>query len=68
MTHVPEGGRSVFGSIFRRNPIQPVLRFLDDRSSILDDLRVITACPPWPFLHSALRLAGKRLRSQPSLT
>jgi lycopene beta-cyclase len=68
MAHSPEGGRAVFSGIFRRNPIQPVLRFLDDRSSFLDDLRVITACPPRPFLGAGFRLAGKFLRSQLSLT
>ena len=58
----PEWGKPAFEAIFRRNPIQPVLRFLDDRSSVTDDLGVITACAPWPFLRAAGRLARKRLR------
>jgi len=62
MANAPEAGRAVFSGIFRRDQIQPVLRFLDDRSSILEDLRVISACPPLPFLKATLRLAGKRRR------
>jgi len=56
----PELGRSILAAIFARNPIQSVLGFLDDRSSLLDDLRVITACAPWPFLQALGRLAMKR--------
>jgi lycopene beta-cyclase len=59
LAHEPERGRPIFTAIFRRNPIQPILRFLDDRSSVLDDLRVITACTPWPFLRAVGRLARK---------
>ena len=59
LAHAPERGRQVFTGIFRRNPVQPILRFLDDRSSVLDDLRVITACAPWPFLRAVGRLAWK---------
>jgi lycopene beta-cyclase len=59
LAHEPERGRQIFTGIFRRNPIQPILRFLDDRSSLRDDVRVITACAPWPFLRSVGRLARK---------
>jgi len=57
----PERGRPVLEAIFRRNPIQPVLRFLDDRSSLVDDLGVIAAAPTGPFLRALGRLASKRL-------
>ena len=62
LAHEPMQGRPLFTGIFRRNPIQPVLRFLDDRSSLLDDLRVIGACPTGPFLRAIARLASRMLR------
>jgi lycopene beta-cyclase len=61
----PELGRSILSGIFGRIPIQSVLRFLDDRSSPLDDLRVITACAPWPFLRALGRLPRKRASGEP---
>jgi lycopene beta-cyclase len=52
LAHEPERGREVFTGIFRRNPIQPILRFLDDRSSFFEDLRILTAYPPGPFVQA----------------
>jgi len=57
----PEGGRTVLSAIFGRNPVQVVLRFLDERSSLWDDLRVIASNRPWPFLRAAGRWLWKKL-------
>ncbi len=62
MAHEPERVRSVLAGLFSHSPIAPILRFLDDRSSLLDDLRVIAACPPGPFLRSMIRLGLKKMR------
>ncbi|MGD0611779.1 MAG: lycopene cyclase family protein [Anaerolineales bacterium] len=58
----PERGRTILAAIFGRNPIRPILRFLDDRSSLLDDLRVIASNRPWPFLRSAGRWLWKKTK------
>jgi lycopene beta-cyclase len=51
----PELGRPILSTIFARNPIQRVLKFLDDRSSPWEDLRILTAYPPGPFLRAIRR-------------
>lgn len=58
----PERGRAILSAIFGRNPIQVVLRFLDDRSSLRDDLRVIAANRPRPFLRAAGRWLWKKTK------
>jgi lycopene beta-cyclase len=55
----PQLGRPILSTIFAKNPLQPVLKFLDDRSSFFEDLRILTAYPPGPFL----RALGRKLIS-----
>jgi lycopene beta-cyclase len=52
----PELGRPVFSAIFAKNPIQRVLKFLDNRSTPLEDLSIMGAHAPAPFL----RAIGRR--------
>ncbi|MBN2387210.1 MAG: hypothetical protein JXB85_09325 [Anaerolineales bacterium] len=52
----PDLGRPVFEAIFARNPVQRVLKFLDNRSAPLEDLAVMSSYAPWPFL----RAIGRR--------
>ncbi len=56
----PFAGRRVLSAIFARNPVQRVLRFLDDGSSLGDDLLIISSCPLWPFLEALGREVKKR--------
>ena len=43
----------IFSSLFRKNTPQRVLRFLDNESSIIDELKIIGSLPTWPFLEAA---------------
>jgi len=61
-----QGGRmaSIFTSLFRRNPIHRILRFLDETGSLLNDVALLGSLPPWPFLWALLRVCaalGRRL-------
>lgn len=56
----PDFGRPILSAIFTRNPIGRVLRFLDDRSSWWQDLAVMAAHPPGPFLRAIGRLLARR--------
>lgn len=59
-TKEPDLGRPILASIFARNPPQRVLRFLDDSSSIWEDLQILRSPPAGPFLRAVLRkVAGK---------
>lgn len=56
----PSAGRAILSAIFRRNPLQRVLRFLDGRTSWLEDMPIMAAHPPAPFLAAAGRLIARR--------
>jgi lycopene beta-cyclase len=43
----------IFSDLFKKNKPQQVLRFLDNESSIIDELKIIASLPPWPFLKAA---------------
>jgi lycopene beta-cyclase len=48
-------GDIIFSQLFKKNKPQPVLRFLDNESSLSDELKITTSLPVWPFLKAALR-------------
>ncbi len=43
-------GQSIFESLFKKRKPQLILKFLDEDTSIWEDLHIISACPKWPFL------------------
>jgi lycopene beta-cyclase len=57
----PEEIPPVFGAMFLRNPVDRVLRFLDERTSPWEVLRMVLTLPKTPFLRAALRWLGRRL-------
>lgn len=48
-------GDKVFTDLFQKNKPQRVLRFLDNETSLGDELRIISSLPTWPFLRAALK-------------
>lgn len=52
---------AIFGAMFLRNPADRVLRFLDERASVGDVLRLILTLPKRPFLRAAFRWVGRRV-------
>ena len=48
-------GKKIFTSLFKKNKPQQVLRFLDNESSLRDELKIISSLPTWPFLKAALK-------------
>ena len=43
----------IFSDLFRKNKAQRVLKFLDNESSVSDELKIISSLPTWPFLKAA---------------
>lgn len=43
----------IFADLFRKNKPQRVLRFLDNESSVYDEMKIIGTLPAWPFLKAA---------------
>jgi lycopene beta-cyclase len=48
-------GGKIFTQLFKKNKPQQVLRFLDNESSLGDELKIISSLPTWPFLKAALK-------------
>ncbi len=48
-------GKIVFSDLFKKNKPQQVLRFLDNESSLSDELKIISSLPTMPFLKAAIR-------------
>jgi lycopene beta-cyclase len=43
----------VFARLFAANPVDRVLRFLDEETTVRDELRLIASLPPAPFLRAS---------------
>jgi lycopene beta-cyclase len=61
LAYEPEQARPIFEAMFTHNPIQRIFRFLDERSSLVEDLRIITSLPPMPFLRALRRYLKEKL-------
>jgi len=54
-------GADIFGSIFRKNPAERVLCFLDNETGIVRDLQIMRSVPPRVFLPAGLAELMKAL-------
>ncbi|MCB0664270.1 MAG: hypothetical protein KDC80_00535 [Saprospiraceae bacterium] len=50
-----EMGEELFTSMYTKNKIQQIFRFLDEESSFLQDIYFISTFEKWPFLKAAAR-------------
>lgn len=48
-------GDKIFTQLFKKNKPQQVLRFLDNETSLKEELKIISSLPTWPFLKAALK-------------
>jgi lycopene beta-cyclase len=48
---------AIFSQLFQSNPLPRILRFLDEDSSLLDEVRIFFGLPWRPFLHALWRHA-----------
>ena len=55
LQHKKLSGEKVFTSLFKKNKPQQVLRFLDNESSLKEEIRIISSLPAWPFLRAGLK-------------
>jgi lycopene beta-cyclase len=52
----PEKAELLFSKMYQNNPVGRLFDFLDERGGVVNDLKVITSLPPWPFLKSTGQL------------
>jgi lycopene beta-cyclase len=54
-------GKQVFSDLFRKNPPQRVLRFLDEQTGWLEDLQIMSSVDIPAFVQATLEVIGRRL-------
>jgi lycopene beta-cyclase len=62
MEREPERIQSIFAALFKRNSIEHVLSFLDERASLTQNVRMIATLPCAPFLQALWRKGLSRER------
>lgn len=50
-----ELGKSIFSNMFTKVAPDKILRFLDEESTIMEEIQIIWACPKLPFLKALMR-------------
>jgi lycopene beta-cyclase len=53
-------GKQIFSDLFRKNPSQRVLRFLDEETSLLEDLQIMSSVDIPAFLRATLAVGRSR--------
>jgi lycopene beta-cyclase len=56
----PSRLEQVFARLFAANPVERVLSFLDEQTSVGDELRLIASLPPTPFLRASVAALARR--------
>ena len=56
--HHPERGRPIFERLFRTTPIDDVLSFLDEDTTLAQDARMMAKLPRYPFLRAGAAELG----------
>jgi lycopene beta-cyclase len=59
MQHRPNLLPGIFRALFQNNPIERVLRFLDEAASPAENARLIASLPPQPFLRALGSIPGR---------
>jgi lycopene beta-cyclase len=48
-------GAKIFGTLFKKNSVQNIFKFLDEETSFGEDLRVMLTMPPWRFVKALFK-------------
>ena len=62
-----EASRDIFQELFAHNPIERILRFLDEKTSWADNLRVLNSVTSGPFLRSIKHVLRGRPGQRPKV-
>lgn len=56
----PDISELIFSNLFSKNPVSRLFRFLDEQSSLGQDLAIMASVPWWPFIRSWFEIQLKR--------
>ncbi len=62
LTKQPSQGKSIFEALFKKNETKNVLQFLDEKSTLLQDIRIFLTLPMKPFLKAVGWVASSRIQ------
>ncbi len=62
LAHRTLPGDDVFAHLFRKNNPDKILKFLDNETTIAEELRILSTLPQWPFMKAGLAEGWKSLR------
>ena len=48
-------GKDVFTDMFKKNPAQQVLKFLDNETTLIEELKLIKTLPTWEFMKAGIK-------------
>lgn len=48
-------GKEIFTDLFKKNPVEKVFKFLDNESSLAEELKIISSLPTLPFFKAGVR-------------
>jgi lycopene beta-cyclase len=48
-------GAKIFGTLFKKNSVQNIFKFLDEETSFIEDLRIMLTMPTWRFVRAVFR-------------
>jgi lycopene beta-cyclase len=49
-------GKDIFSLLFKRNKINQIFSFLDNETSMLEELFLLNTLPQWPFIKSGIEI------------
>lgn len=61
-----ETTRDIFTQLFQRNPVERILRFLDEKTSWADNLRIMNSVSAGPFMRSIGQVLRGRASQRPT--
>ena len=62
LTKQPSQGKSIFEALFKKNETKNVLQFLDEKSTLIQDIRIFLTLPMIPFLKAVGWVASSRMQ------
>jgi lycopene beta-cyclase len=61
LSHGSLKGDHIFAELFQHNAAEKILKFLDNETSVTEELRILSSLPQWPFMKAGLSEGLKRL-------
>ena len=55
LKHRQYPGDKIFATLFRKNPSKRVLRFLDNETTLSEEIKLLWSLPTWPFFKAAIQ-------------